>query len=84
MIDQRGNSCRLARDGYRPQTVKEWSEELKKAATIFWNGPVGVFEMPNFAEGTQGIAEALAQAQAKTIVGGGDSIAAIQQMGLGK
>lgn len=67
-----------------PETVKKWGEELKSASTIFWNGPVGVFEMPNFAEGTRGIAEILAKAHAKTIVGGGDSVAAVQQMGLGK
>ncbi len=67
-----------------PETVKKWGEELKTASTIFWNGPVGVFEMPNFAEGTRGIAEILAKAHAKTIVGGGDSVAAVQQMGLGK
>lgn len=64
------------------QTVEEWSFSLKKAATIFWNGPLGVFEMPNFAKGTRAIAQTLANSQAEVIVGGGDSIAAIQQMGL--
>lgn len=67
-----------------PQTLQKWAEELKPASTLFWNGPVGVFEMPHFAEGTRGIAEILAKAHAKTIVGGGDSVAAVQQMGLGK
>ncbi|HSX10701.1 MAG TPA: phosphoglycerate kinase [Chlamydiales bacterium] len=66
-----------------PQTIAQWSKELTKAATVFWNGPVGVFEMAHFATGTRGIAEALAHAKAKTIIGGGDSVAAIQQMGLG-
>jgi phosphoglycerate kinase len=66
-----------------PQTVAAWSQELSKAATVFWNGPVGVFEMSHFNQGTRGIAEALARSPSKTIVGGGDSVAAIQQMGLG-
>ncbi len=66
-----------------PQTVLTWSKEFKMAATVFWNGPLGVFEMPHFASGTRGIAECLAKTNAKTIVGGGDSVAAIQQMGLG-
>jgi phosphoglycerate kinase len=64
------------------RTIEEWSTSLKKAATIFWNGPLGVFEMPLFAIGTQAIAQTLASAKAKTIVGGGDSVAAIHQMGL--
>ncbi len=67
-----------------PKTINEWSEELKKAAEIFWNGPLGVFEMPHFAKGTKAIAESLAHSKAKTIIGGGDSVAAIEQMGLQK
>lgn len=67
-----------------PKTVAEWSKILPKAATIFWNGPLGVFEMANFAKGTRAIAELLAKSKAKTIVGGGDSIAAIEQLGLAK
>jgi phosphoglycerate kinase len=66
-----------------PETVKNWSAILKDGATVFWNGPLGVFEMPNFAAGTQAIAKLLAHSKAKTIVGGGDSVAAVQQMGLG-
>ncbi len=65
-----------------PQTIQEWSTALQKAATVFWNGPLGVFEMPHFANGTRSIAEALADSKAQVIVGGGDSVAAIQQMGL--
>lgn len=65
-----------------PKTIAEWSKELQKGATVFWNGPLGVFEMPNFAKGTRAIAESLAKSKAKTIVGGGDSVAAIEQMGL--
>lgn len=66
-----------------PQTIRKWSEQLQAAASVFWNGPMGVFEMPNFAQGTHSIADALANGKAKTIVGGGDSVAAIQEMGLG-
>ncbi len=65
-----------------PQTIRDWSTVLKNGETIFWNGPLGVFEMPHFAIGTQSIAEFLAHSTAKTVVGGGDSIAAVQQMGL--
>jgi len=65
-----------------PKTIEEWSSELKGAKTVFWNGPLGVFEMPHFAKGTHAIAEKLAHSKAKVIIGGGDSVAAIQQMGL--
>ncbi len=65
-----------------PKTVSEWSAILQKGATVFWNGPLGVFELPPFAAGTRAIAECLAKAKAKTIIGGGDSVAAVQQMGL--
>ena len=66
-----------------PKTRQEWKEALRDAATIFWNGPLGVFEEPTFAKGTEAIAHALAVLSATTIVGGGDSIAAIHKMGLG-
>jgi phosphoglycerate kinase len=65
-----------------PKTVQAWKEEFQKAATIYWNGPLGVYEQHPFERGTLGIATALAKCPAATIVGGGDSIAAIQQMGL--
>ncbi|BCW97180.1 MAG: phosphoglycerate kinase [Armatimonadota bacterium] len=64
-----------------PETRKAFAEEIKSAKTVFWNGPMGVFEMPNFAHGTLAIAEALAASGATTVVGGGDSAAAIEQMG---
>jgi phosphoglycerate kinase len=65
-----------------PQTIQAWSADFQKAATIFWNGPVGVFEFPHFARGTQEMAKTLANLKASTIVGGGDSVAAINQLGL--
>lgn len=65
-----------------PQTVNRWTSLFQKAATFFWNGPVGVFEMAPFAKGTQAIAKCLAELNAETIVGGGDSVAAVQQAGL--
>lgn len=67
-----------------PETIHEWSRLLQKASTVFWNGPLGVFEMPHFAKGTFEIATSLANSKAEVIVGGGDSVAAIQQMGLGE
>jgi phosphoglycerate kinase len=67
-----------------PKTIDAWSNLLQKAATVFWNGPLGVFEMPHFAKGTFEIARALAHSKAEVIVGGGDSVAAIQQMGMGE
>jgi phosphoglycerate kinase len=65
-----------------PKTIKEFSTHLKKAKTIFWNGPVGVFEVPEFAKGTYAIAELLADLDALTIVGGGDSLSAINTLGI--
>lgn len=65
-----------------PETIRQYKEKLSKAQTIFWNGPLGVFECPPFAKGTQEIAQAISQTSATTIIGGGDSIAAIEQAGL--
>ena len=64
------------------ETVKLYSDEIAKAKTVVWNGPMGVFEMENFAKGTKAIAEALAASDATTIIGGGDSAAAVEQFGL--
>ena len=64
-------------------TRKNYTEVLKGAKTVIWNGPMGVFEMPNFAKGTVAIAEALAGIDANTIIGGGDSAAAVNQLGFG-
>jgi phosphoglycerate kinase len=63
-------------------TIALFQEEIAKAKTIFWNGPVGIFEIPDFAEGTIAIAEALANSGATTIIGGGDSVTAVKQAGL--
>ena len=65
-----------------PETVKQYSDVIRGAKTVIWNGPMGVFEMAPFAEGTRAIAQALADSQAQTIIGGGDSVAAVEQMGL--
>ncbi|MDP1835268.1 MAG: phosphoglycerate kinase [Chlamydiales bacterium] len=66
-----------------PQTVELFNRELKKAKTILWNGPMGVFEIPQFATGTKAVAECLASLPAMTIVGGGDSVAAVRSLGVG-
>src|SRR5439155_3891593 len=63
-------------------TIALYQEEIAKAETILWNGQMGVFEIPEFGEGTIAIAEAMAQSGAKTIVGGGDSVTAVKQAGL--
>lgn len=64
------------------ESIKLFVDEIKKAKTIIWNGPVGVFEMPSFEKGTRSLAEALADSDAITIIGGGDSAAATKQFGL--
>lgn len=65
------------------KTIKLYKDELKNAKTVIWNGPMGVFEMPNFARGTEEIAKCLSDLKdAKTIIGGGDSAAAVAQFGL--
>lgn len=64
-----------------PESIKAICEEVEKAKTVVWNGPMGVFEMSNFAEGTKKIAEGLANSSATTIIGGGDSAAAAAQFG---
>lgn len=64
------------------KTIEAFTEIIKEAKTILWNGPMGVFEMPNFAKGTNAIAKAMAESNGVTIVGGGDSAAAVEQAGL--
>jgi phosphoglycerate kinase len=65
-----------------PKTVQTFESALSGAKTVIWNGPMGVFEMPNFAKGTFAVAETLAKLDATTIIGGGDSAAAVKQAGL--
>ena len=65
-----------------PETVEAFSKVIKGAGTIVWNGPMGVFEFPKFAEGTYAIAKAVAASGAVSIIGGGDSVAAVQQSGV--
>ena len=65
-----------------PETVAAYSAEIAKAKTIVWNGPMGCFEMPNFASGTMEICKAVAESDAVSIIGGGDSVAAVNQSGL--
>ena len=64
-----------------PETVKLYCDAVKGAGTVIWNGPMGVFEFPAFAAGTKAVAEALSKSNAITIIGGGDSAAAVQQLG---
>ena len=65
-----------------PETVRLYCDALRTAKTIIWNGPMGVFEMERFAKGTKAIAECLAETDATTVIGGGDSAAAVTQFGL--
>ena len=65
-----------------PKTVELYKTAIAEAETIVWNGPMGVFEMENFAHGTRSVAEALAESKAVTVIGGGDSAAAVEQFGL--
>jgi phosphoglycerate kinase len=86
------NTSRLSResgisDGWQAvdigkATIALFEEEIAKAKTILWNGPVGIFEIPDFAGGTIAIAEALAKSGATTVIGGGDSVTAVKQAGL--
>lgn len=66
-----------------PKTSKIYADEVKKAKTVIWNGPMGVFEFDNFANGTIEVAKAMAESDATTIIGGGDSAAAVNQLGFG-
>ncbi|HME88458.1 MAG TPA: phosphoglycerate kinase [Chthoniobacterales bacterium] len=89
---QTRNTSRLSRqhgisDGWQAvdignATIALFEEEIARAKTILWNGPVGIFEIPDFAEGTIAIGEALAKSDATTIIGGGDSVTAVKQAGL--
>ena len=73
-------------DGYEgfdigPETRKLYADVIAKARTVVWNGPMGAFELPVFAEGTRAVARAVAESSAVSIIGGGDSASAIEQLG---
>ncbi|PJI07633.1 MULTISPECIES: phosphoglycerate kinase [Clostridium] len=75
-------------DGYMgldigPKTQKLYADAVKEAKTVVWNGPMGVFEFENFAKGTKDVAKAMAESDATTVIGGGDSAAAVNQLGYG-
>ncbi len=65
-----------------PQTISNFSQELRNCQTVFWNGPVGIFEIPRFAQGTQEIAQLLANLKATTVIGGGSTAEVVNEMGL--
>jgi phosphoglycerate kinase len=65
-----------------PSTRERYTARIVEARTVFWNGPMGVFEWPRFAEGTKAVADAVARADARTVVGGGDSVRAVEELGL--
>jgi phosphoglycerate kinase len=65
-----------------PETRRRFAEEIGRARTVFWNGPMGVFEWERFAEGTRAVAQAIAAADAYSVIGGGDSVRALRELGL--
>ena len=74
---------REAQAHWEGETEKLYEEAVVNSRTVVWNGPMGCFEMPNFAHGTEAVAKALADTDATTIIGGGDSAAAVNQLGFG-
>jgi len=64
-----------------PRTAELFAAAIRESQTVFWNGPMGVFEMPAFAAGTKAVAEALTKVEGLSVVGGGDSAAAVRQLG---
>jgi phosphoglycerate kinase len=66
-----------------PETARRYAEEASRARTIFWNGPMGMFEIPTFAQGTRTVAAGLASCSGTTVIGGGDTLAAVNQLGVG-
>jgi phosphoglycerate kinase len=65
-----------------PLTATQYGEAIRRSGTVFWNGPMGAFEYEPFAGGTRAVAEAVARAPGTTVIGGGDSVAAVQRFGL--
>src|SRR4029453_9211018 len=70
--------------GIGPKTRADFGARIRRAKTVFWNGPMGVFEWPRFADGTRAVADAVAKVFAFTVVGGADSVRALTEMGLVK
>ena len=70
--------------GIEHETAKLYADAVKDAKTVVWNGPMGCFEMPKFAAGTEAVAKAMSETDAVTIIGGGDSAAAVNQLGYGR
>ena len=66
-----------------PETARDYADEAGRARTLFWNGPMGIFEVEDYAAGTETVANAVAGSRANTVVGGGDSLAAVNRLGLG-
>ncbi len=81
-VDADGISDGWAAFDIGPRTIQQFGEIIAGAKTIFWNGPMGVFEKPAFANGTLAVAQAVAESGAFTVIGGGDSVSAIEQSGL--
>jgi phosphoglycerate kinase len=87
-----GAATRIVREipsGWRgvdigPETAAQYAAAAKRARTIFWNGPMGIFEIAAFAKGTEAVARAVADSKARSVVGGGDSLAAVNKLGLGE
>jgi len=65
-----------------PRTREQFIDVVKRAGTIFWNGPMGIFEVDAFADGTTALAQAMAETSATTVVGGGDTAAAVEEVGV--
>ncbi|MDA8144963.1 MAG: phosphoglycerate kinase, partial [Thermaerobacter sp.] len=65
-----------------PQTLREYEQVIARARSVFWNGPLGVFEVPGFEQGTYGVARAMAANPGLTVVGGGDATAAVRKAGV--
>jgi phosphoglycerate kinase len=80
-VDDAGIGERMGLD-IGPRTAARYAEVVKTARTVIWNGPMGVFEIPEFAKGTEAVARAVAAVDGTTIIGGGDSISAINKVGV--
>ena len=82
-LDIGPETAKMYAEAVKSAKTKMYAEAVKSAKTVVWNGPMGCFEMPKFADGTKTVAEALANTDAVTIIGGGDSAAAVNQLGYG-